>query len=227
MSKFLERTETLIGKGNIEKLKRARVGIFGLGGVGSYTLEALARCGIEKFILVDKDIIEETNINRQILALKTTIGHSKVSVAKDRILNINSGISTDCRELFYKREHSEILDSCDYVIDAIDTISSKIDLIENCCEKNIKIFSSMGTANKKDPTKFKLADIYSTSVCPVCKIMRKELKKKNIKKLDVVYSSEMPCNFINDRSKLGTMPYVPATAGLLLSYALVNFIIKG
>lgn len=226
MKNFLNRTEILIGNSNTLKLKKLKVAIIGLGGVGTYALEALARCGVEKFILIDEDTINATNINRQILALENNIGESKVSVAKSRILSINSKANVECKKIFYTKKCKNLLANCDGVIDAIDTISSKLDLIKDCYELNIPIFSAMGTANKKDPTKFKLADIYSTSNCSVCKIMRKELRKRGIPKLDVVYSTETSNNFIEDKSKLGSIAYVPATAGLLLAYLLVNYVMN-
>lgn len=188
------RTELLIGKESTEKLKKSTVVIFGLGGVGSFSLEAIARSGVGNIIIIDDDTVCLTNINRQIQATFKTIGKPKVQVLKDRILDINPNCSVKAYQTFADKENiNELIpENTDYVIDAIDTVSSKISLIVWCKSHNINIISCMGTGNKLDPTKFKIADIYSTKICPLAKVMRHELKKRGIKDLKVLYSEEIP-----------------------------------
>ena len=182
------RTEMLIGKNAINKLANSKVAIFGIGGVGSYIAEALARCGVGNFILVDNDKVTITNINRQIIATTKTIGQYKVDLMKQRILDINPEAKVETYKTFYMPECEEkILDhSVNYVIDAIDTVTAKIFLIEEATRLNIPIISSMGTGNKLDPSKFEITDIYKTSVCPLAKVMRKELRQRNIDRKSVV-----------------------------------------
>ena len=194
MENEFSRTEMLIGKEGIKKLSEAKVAIFGIGGVGSFVAEGLARSGIENFILVDNDKVSITNINRQIIATTKTIGKYKVDVMKERILEINPNAKVDTYNVFYMPECKEnILDgTVDYIVDAVDTVTAKIYLVEQANSLNIPIISSMGTGNKMDATKFEITDIYKTSVCPLAKVMRKELKQRNIKKLKVVYSKEEP-----------------------------------
>ena len=221
---FTKRTELLVGKDILEKIKNVKVAIFGLGGVGSFTLEALARLGFGNFLIVDNDVIEESNINRQLFALSSTLGKSKVEVAKERVLDINPLAKVEAKKIFFKKEDADILKGYSYVVDAIDTITSKIELIEYCYKNNIPIISCMGTANRLDPKKFLVADIYYTSVCPVCRVLRKELKIRNIKNLKVVYSTEIPKKIKNidssstENSKvLGSISFVPSAAGLILA----------
>lgn len=193
------RTEQLIGKDGIQKLNNAKVAIFGLGGVGSYVLEALARVGIGSFILVDNDKICETNINRQILATNKTIGRLKVEVGKERILDINSKANVETyAEFFLPKSKGILANDINYVVDAVDTITAKIELVVRANKLKIPIISCMGTGNKLDPTKFEVTDIYNTSECPLAKIMRKELKARNIEKLKVVYSKEKPLKTIRN-----------------------------
>ena len=188
------RTEMLIGEEGINRLNDSKVAIFGIGGVGSYVAEALARCGVGKFILVDNDKVTITNINRQIIATTKTIGQYKVDLMKQRILDINPEAKIETYKTFYMPDcNEEILDSSvSYVVDAIDTVTAKIFLIEEATRLNIPVISSMGTGNKLDPSKFEITDIYKTSVCPLAKVMRKELRQRNIKKLNVLYSKEEP-----------------------------------
>ncbi len=188
------RTELLIGKEALEKLSKAKVAIIGIGGVGSFAVEALVRAGVGRLILVDDDEICLTNINRQIHATFKTIGEPKVEAMKDRVLEINPKCEVETYKTFIKKENiSEIIsEDIDYVIDAIDTVTSKLDLIMYCKEKGIDIISSMGTGNKVDPTKFKIADIYETSICPLARVMRHELKKRNISSQKVLFSIENP-----------------------------------
>lgn len=225
------RTEILIGKENIEKLKKSKVAIFGIGGVGSYVVEALARAGVSNFVLVDNDRVCITNINRQLIALQDTIGRLKVDVAKDRILAINKNAKVETYNTFFDYENSYMLDNTiDYIVDAIDSVSSKIDLILKAKELNIPIISCMGTGNKLDPTKFEVSDIYKTSVCPLAKIIRKRLKQENIKKLKVVYSKEEPKKsedmLENGKRVNSSISFVPSVAGLIIASEVVKDIIK-
>ncbi len=225
MQNKFSRTEMLIGKEAIKKLQNSKVAIFGIGGVGSYVVEALARVGIGKFILVDKDIVDETNINRQIIATKKTIGISKVEVAKTRILEINPNAKVETYQEFFMPESKDIIDNTvNYIVDAVDTVTAKIELVIRANKANIPIISSMGTGNKLDATKFEVTDIYKTSVCPLAKVMRKELKNRGIKKLKVVYSKEEP---IKQQGRTpGSISFVPSVAGLILAGEVIKDIIK-
>lgn len=220
------RTEMLIGKEAVEKLQKSKVAIFGIGGVGSYTVEALARAGIGKFILVDKDVVDETNLNRQIIATTKTIGRPKVEVAKERILEINPNAEVEIHQEFFMPETQGILDnSVNYIVDAVDTVTAKIELVLRANQMNIPIVSSMGTGNKLDPTKFEVADIYKTSVCPLAKVMRKELKNRGIKKLKVVYSKEEPIKQDGEKRLPASISFVPSVAGLIIAGEVVKDII--
>jgi tRNA threonylcarbamoyladenosine dehydratase len=190
----LSRTELLIGKESLERLRGKKVAVLGIGGVGGYSVEALARCGVGGLLIVDDDTVCLTNINRQIVATTTTIGRNKVDVMKERIGEIDPAISVNARCLCVTPENvEEVIDaSLDYVIDALDTISAKIALIEHCFRTGIPIISCMGTGNKLDPTKFVVTDLYQTKTCPLAKVMRKELRKRNIPALKVVCSEEIP-----------------------------------
>lgn len=240
MENQFSRTELIIGKENIEKLKRSKVAIFGIGGVGSYVVEALVRAGIGNFVLVDNDTVSISNINRQLIATTKTIGNAKVEVAKERILEINPKANVEIYKEFFMPETQGILDeSIDYIVDAIDTVTAKIELIERAKKLNISIISSMGTGNKLDPTKFEITDIYKTSVCPLAKVMRKELKQRGIKKLKVLYSKEEPIKVnctnkenldvtINSRMKQipGSISFVPSVAGLIIAGEVIKDLIK-
>ena len=188
------RTELLLGKDGIEKLASSRVAVFGIGGVGGYTVEALARSGVGTFDLIDDDKICITNINRQIYALRSTIGKYKVDVAKDRILDINPKAVVNTYKTFYTPETADEFDfsQYDYVVDAIDTVVGKLKIVEKAKEAKVPVISSMGAGNKMNPTMFEVTDIFKTSVCPLAKVMRQELKKRKIRKLKVVYSKEIP-----------------------------------
>jgi Dinucleotide-utilizing enzymes involved in molybdopterin and thiamine biosynthesis family 1 len=190
----LSRTELLIGKDGLDKLKNSKVIVFGVGGVGSYTIEALARSGVGELIIVDDDTVCLTNLNRQVHATYKTISQPKVEVMKERIESINRDCKVITHQIFVKEENiSEIIpNDVDYVVDAIDTVSAKLGLAQYCYEKNIKIISSMGTGNKLDPTQFKVTDVFKTKVCPLAKVMRHELRKRGIEKLQVLYSEEIP-----------------------------------
>ena len=190
----LSRTELLIGKDALDKLAKSKVMVFGVGGVGSFTVEALARAGVGNLILVDDDTVCLTNLNRQIHATYKTISKNKVEVMKERVLSVNRNCNVETIQVFVTPDNLEeiIPDDVDYVVDAIDTVSAKIALAVYCEQKGIKLMSSMGTGNKLNPAEFKVADIYNTKVCPLAKVMRYELRKRGVKKLKVVYSEEMP-----------------------------------
>lgn len=228
------RTELLIGKDGVEKLRKTKVAIFGIGGVGSFVVEGLARAGIENFILVDNDDVSITNLNRQLIATTKTIGKAKVQVAKERILEINPNCNVEIFKEFFMPDTKGILDnSIDYIIDAIDTITAKIELIVRANNLNIPIISCMGTGNKLDPTKFEITDIYKTSVCPLAKVMRKELKNRGIKKLKVLYSKEEPIKINNfevenniKKQVPASISFVPSVAGLIIAGEVVKDILK-
>lgn len=229
------RTEMLIGEEGINRLNNSKVAIFGIGGVGSYVAEALARCGVGKFILVDNDKVTITNINRQIIATTKTIGQYKVDLMKQRILDINPEAKIETYKTFYMPDcNEEILDSSvSYVVDAIDTVTAKIFLIEEATRLNIPVISSMGTGNKLDPSKFEITDIYKTSVCPLAKVMRKELRQRNIKKLNVLYSKEEPVKPRKEskektakRQVPGSIAFSPSVAGLMIASKVVKDLIN-
>lgn len=236
MNQF-SRTELLIGKENIEKLHRAKVAIFGIGGVGSYVVEALARSGIENFILIDNDVVSLTNINRQLVATHKTIGKYKVDIAKERILEINPDAKIDIRKEFFTPETEDFFDeSISYVVDAIDTVTSKLEIIERAKKHNIPVISSMGTGNKLDPTRFEVTDITKTSVCPLAKVMRRELKARGVKHVKVVYSKEEPrvpsqevMEEIREDSNKKSIPasisFVPSVAGLIIAGEVIKDLI--
>ena len=196
------RTQLLLGQEGMEKLFRARVAVFGIGGVGGYTVEALARSGVGTLDLIDDDKICLTNLNRQIFATRKTVGQYKVDIAEQRILEINPKAVVHTYKTFYAPQTAELFDftQYDYVVDAIDTVTGKLELVEQAEKAGVPIISSMGAGNKMDPTAFEVADIYETSVCPLARVMRKELKKRGIKKLKVVYSKEPPMTPIDDMS---------------------------
>ena len=224
MNQF-HREEILIGKDNVEKLKKSKVIIYGIGGVGSFTAEALARAGIGHLILVDDDTVDITNINRQIEATHKTVGRKKVDVMKERILEINPDARVDTFLPSDLEDETNLIDkSLDYVVDAIDTIKNKVNIIQRAYEINVPIISCTGAANKLDTTAFEVSDIYKTSVCPVAKILRKELKKRNIKNLKVIYSKEEPKK-IEEASTLGSISFVPSVAGLTMAGEVIKDII--
>ncbi len=248
MNQF-SRTELIIGKDGIEKLNKAKVAVFGIGGVGSYVVEGLVRAGVQNFILVDDDKVCLTNLNRQIIATRSTIGKQKVEVAKERILDINPKANVEIYQEFFMPGSPEILDeSVDYIVDSVDTVTAKIELVMRANRLNIPIISSMGTGNKLDPTRFEVTDIFKTSVCPLAKVMRKELKQRGIKKLKVVYSKEDPikpeeteeiscknncvcppgtqrkCTAKNQVP--GSISFVPSVAGLIIAGEVVKDLIK-
>ena len=228
MENQYSRTELLVGKDGIEKIKNAKVAVFGLGGVGSYTVEALARVGIGHLVLIDYDKYDITNINRQLGAYHSTIGKYKVEVMRERIKDINPEAIV---EIYRPKEieggETNIIDSSfTYVVDAIDTMKNKLELIEKCNKENIKIITVTGSGNKLDATKFEVSDIYKTTVCHVCRILRKELKARNINSLKVVYSKEIPIKHEQSGTTLGSISFVPSVAGLIAAGEVVKDIIK-
>lgn len=220
IQRTFSRTELLIGKENIEKLRDKKIAIFGLGGVGSFVTEGIIRCGIKNLILVDNDEISPSNINRQLYALQSTIGKKKTELAKERCLDINPLANIQTFNLFYLEETQNQIDlsDCDYIIDAIDTVSAKLLLIENAKKLNVPIISSMGTGNKLNPFAFQISDIFKTSVCPLARTMRYELKKrgynsKTLKNLKVLFSTEIPASSIRPPASIS---FVPSVAGLMI-----------
>lgn len=217
MKEELERTAMLIGEEGIEKLAKARVAVFGVGGVGGYVCEALARSGVGTLDLIDKDQVSLSNINRQIIALHSTVGQYKTEVMKERIHDINSEIQVNVHSLFFLPETADrfSFEEYDYVVDAVDTVTAKLELVKRAREKGVPIISCMGAGNKLDPTGFKVADIYKTTMCPLAKVMRRELKKLGIEGLKVVYSEEKPIS--QGQSTPGSIAFVPSVAGLIIA----------
>ena len=225
---FLKRTENLIGIENLKKIQESKVIVYGIGGVGSFVVEGLVRAGIGSIVLVDKDIVDISNINRQIHANINTIGRKKTEVMAQRIKEINPNIEIkiyNAQELDIQEE--ELIDkTVSYVVDAVDTVKTKIRLIEQAKKMNIPIISSMGTGNKIDPTKFQIDYIENTSVCPLARIIRKELKNKNIKKIKVLYSEEQPKRIDNKDNTPASISFVPSVAGLIIAGEVIKDIIK-
>ncbi|MBB2182592.1 tRNA threonylcarbamoyladenosine dehydratase [Lachnospiraceae bacterium MD1] len=235
------RTELLLGNEAMDALKNARVAVFGIGGVGGFTVEALVRSGVGSIDIIDDDKVCLTNINRQIIATRKTVGKYKVDVMKERILEINPQVNVTAHQCFYSAETAEQFEfsNYDYIVDAIDTVSAKIEMILRAQEKNVPIISCMGAGNKLDPTKFEVTDIYKTSMCPLAKVMRRELKNRGVKKLKVVYSKEPARKPLEDmsiscrtncicppgaerkctakRQIPGSIAFVPSVAGLIIA----------
>lgn len=220
------RTERLIGKDELSNVQNANIIIFGLGGVGSYVAEALARCGVGKMTVVDKDTVDITNINRQLYALHSTVGKNKAEVAAERIRDINPQCDVTPIVKMYMPASSQEFELCkyDYIIDAIDNVTAKIDLALKAEELNIPIIASMGTGNKLDPTAFRISDIYKTSVCPLCRVMRRELKKRDVKGLKVLYSEEEPKT--DGERTPASISFVPSAAGLIIAGEVIKDLIK-
>ena len=233
---IFSRTEILIGKEAMERLKCAHVAVFGLGGVGGYTAEALARSGVGTLTLVDNDTISETNLNRQIIALQSTVGMKKTDAAEQRIKSINPDIKIIKRDVFYLPETAESFDfsEYDYIVDAVDTVKAKLTLAENAQKSNTPIISSMGTGNKLHPEMLEIADVSETSICPLARVMRKECKERGIKKLLCVYSKEAPLTPAQTEETKGTLgrpvpgstAFVPGTAGLIIAGRVINDLIR-
>lgn len=244
------RTELLFGKEAMDKLAGSKVAVFGIGGVGGYVCEALVRSGVGAFDLIDDDKVCLTNLNRQIIATRSTVGKYKTDVMRDRMLDINPNVEVEVHKCFFLPENADDFpwDSYDYVVDAVDTVTAKIALVMKCKEKNIPIISSMGAGNKLDGSQFKVADIYKTKVCPLAKVMRRELKKRGVKKLKVVYSEEIPTRPIEDmaiscrkncicppgaehkcterRDIPGSVAFVPSVAGLIIAGEVAKDLIR-
>ena len=220
------RSVAVLGEDAITKLKNCSVAVFGVGGVGSYTVEALARAGVGAIDLIDNDTFNVTNMNRQLYATHKTIGQYKVDVARDRILDINPECKVTAHKMFYLPENADGLDlsQYDYIVDAIDTVAAKVELIVRADKVGTKIISSMGTGNKLHPEMFEITDIYKTSVCPLAKVMRTRLKKEGIKKLKVVYSKEEPIT--NPDNIIGSVPFVPSVAGLIIAGEVIKEIVN-
>jgi tRNA A37 threonylcarbamoyladenosine dehydratase len=240
------RSQLLLGAEGIEKLSKAKVAVFGIGGVGGYTVEALARTGVGSFVLVDDDKVCLTNLNRQIHATRKTVGQYKAEVMRDRILDINPDCQVEVRKCFYLPENANEFDfgEYSYVVDAVDTVTAKLEIIMRAKESGVPVISCMGAGNKLDPTKFQVADIYKTTMCPLAKVMRRECKKRGIKKLKVVYSTEKPTRPLEDmsiscrthcicppgaqhkcterRDIPGSVAFVPSVAGLIIAAEVVK-----
>ena len=238
---WLQRTEKLLGPQGLKALAEARVAVFGLGGVGGHAVETLARSGVGALDLIDSDRVDLTNLNRQIIATIDTVGMDKVEAARQRILSVNPHCRVTCHKVFYLPETADTFDfsSYDYIVDAIDTVSGKIQLVKQAAACGVPIISSMGTGNKLDPARLEVADIYETSVCPLAKVMRKELRSAGIKSLKVVYSREIPIKPITDeenaagtsgtgsdrpagRPSPGSTAFVPAAAGIIMASEVVK-----
>ncbi len=235
MSHYFSRTQLLLGEAAMERLYKARVAVFGIGGVGGHAAEALARSGIGTIDLIDKDVVAMTNINRQLVATTKTIGQYKTDVMKERILSINPDAVVNCHTVFFLPETADQFDfqQYDYIIDAVDTVTAKIELVMQAEKAGCPMISSMGAGNKLHPELFEIADIYKTSVCPLAKVMRKELRARGIKNLKVVYSKEIPIvPFESDedsgkRQTPGSTSFVPSVAGLIMAGAVIRDLVEG
>lgn len=228
---IFDRNEMLIGAEALQRLKNSHVAVFGIGGVGSYTVEALVRGGVGQLSIYDGDVVSETNINRQLVATTKTIGTDKTEVARLHALEVNPEIVIKAEKIFFNAENADCIDfsEFDYIVDAIDTVSSKILMIEKAKAAGVPIISCMGTGNKLDPTRFKIADISKTSVCPLAKVMRYELRKRGITKVKVLYSEEEPIKHNlteNGRPVPGSVSFVPPVAGLIIAGEVIKDIIK-
>jgi len=226
-----ERTALLLGKASVEKLARKRVAVFGVGGVGGFVCEGLVRAGIGAIDIVDKDIVAISNINRQLIALHSTVGKNKVDVLEERLKDINKDLIIKKYKCFFLPETSDTFDfrEYDYVVDAIDTVTGKIELILKANEAGVPIISAMGAGNKLDPTAFQVSDIYKTSVCPLARVMRRELKKRGVEKLKVVYSKEEPIKpqFEEGEEVVpGSVSFVPPALGLIIAGEIVKDLIR-
>ncbi|MGI6556589.1 MAG: tRNA threonylcarbamoyladenosine dehydratase [Pseudoramibacter sp.] len=225
----LQRTELLLGSEAMETLRNSHVAVFGLGGVGGFAVEAIARCGVGHIDIIDKDTVDITNLNRQIIATRSTIGQLKTQIMKDRIYDINPHISVKAFPLFFLPDTKNQFDftQYDYVIDAVDTVTAKLTLIEESYRHHVPIISSMGAGNKLDPTQFKVADIFQTSVDPLAKVIRHELRKRHIDQLKVVYSTEKPQKIKTDKFEkiVGSVSFVPSVAGLIMAGEVIKDLI--
>lgn len=223
----MERTAYLIGEEGLKRLSGKHVALFGVGGVGGYVAEALGRAGIGRITLVDKDKVSESNINRQIIATYETIGQSKTEVMKKRLLSINPELQVECRECFFLPDTAELFDfsAYDYVVDAVDTVTAKLELVKRAKEADVPILSCMGTGNKLDPSRFEITDINKTSVCPLAKVMRRELRQRGITKLKVLYSKEEPIR-PEGATVPGSISFVPPVAGLMIAGEVIKDLLR-
>lgn len=219
------RTEMMLGKESVEKLMRAHVAVFGVGGVGGFTVEALCRAGIGKITLIDADRVSVSNINRQIIATQSTVGKFKTEAMMERIADINPDCEVNCISEFYSEDNSIALDGFDYVADCIDSVKSKLYLITEAKKVNVPVISSMGAGNKLDPTRFTIADISKTHTDPLAKVIRTELRKRGVNHLKVVFSDEPPINPTGDRTP-GSVSFVPSVVGLIIAGEIIKDIIK-
>lgn len=227
MPEQFSRTELLLGQEAMDRLRQSRVAVFGIGGVGGHVVEALARAGIGYLDLIDHDKVSMSNINRQIIATFDTVGMDKVDVMKERILSINPDARVETHRCFYLPENADMFDfrQYSYVVDAIDTVTAKIELVLRAKEAGVPVISCMGTGNKLNPMQLEIADIYQTSVCPLAKVMRRELRKRNVEKLKVLYSKEEPIkNYLSmqGRAVPGSVSFVPSAAGLIIASEVVK-----
>lgn len=224
------RTALLLGESGVEKLQKSRVAVFGLGGVGSFVVEGLTRCGVGGLVLIDSDTVSRSNLNRQLIATRQTLGRPKVEAARERILSINPQAQVETHQIFYlPGEGQGLMERCDYVVDAIDTVSAKLALIEEARALSIPILSCMGTGNKLDPTRLEIADLSKTSVCPLCRVMRRELRRRGIEHLKVLYSTEEPVtsrmaniDSPSGRHTPGSVSFVPSVAGFIIAGEVVK-----
>lgn len=226
MNEIYKRTESLIGTVALEKLKKSHIAVFGVGGVGGYVVEALVRSGIGEITLIDNDTVKPSNINRQLIAAHSTLDLKKTEAYKERIKDINPEIKVNTYDIFYLPETKDEIDfsKFNYVVDAIDTVSGKLTIIEKCNVENIPVISSMGTGNKLNPTAFEISDISKTSVCPLARVMRRELKKRGIYKLKVLYSKEEPLK--QDSRVPASISFVPSVAGLIIAGEVIKDLIR-
>lgn len=234
------RTERLLGKAALERLAQCKVAVFGVGGVGGYAVEALARSGVGAIALIDNDVVNETNINRQVLALHSTLGRKKVEVAEERVRDINPNCQVECHALFYLPENADEIDlaAYDYVVDCIDTVAAKLELIRRCYRLGVPLIACMGAANKLDPTAFRVGDLSKTQMDPLAKVLRKKLRKEGIEHVKVVYSEEPPLKPLEEEStdreelSVGKRPvpasiaFVPSVAGLIIGGEVVKDLLK-
>lgn len=216
----------LLGDEALLRLRTSRVAVFGIGGVGGYVCEALVRSGIGAFDIIDRDVVDESNINRQIIALRSTVGRPKVEVMKERMLDINPEVAVEAYECFFLPDNADEFDfkRYDYVVDAVDTVTAKLSIIQKAKEAGVPVISAMGAGNKTDPGAFRVADIYDTRICPLARVMRRELKKRGIDSLKVVYSEEAPKASGADFP--GSLAYVPSAAGLMIASAVVEELLQ-
>ncbi len=232
MPQPFSRSARLLGPDAMDRLSCASVAVFGLGGVGSYVCEALARGGVGRIVLIDGDTVDLTNINRQLIALHSTVGLPKTGVMRDRLLDINPRLAVEAHQLFYTAETAGQVDfsGLDFIADAIDTVSSKLTLIERAAQAGVPVISSMGTGNKKDPLRLRVGDIYETAGCPLARVMRRELRRRGVPSLRVVYSAEEALSPLPDgqepppgrRQSPGSLPFVPSVAGLLMASEILS-----